>query len=96
MVQRILIEDISGHRPKFHNWRLLSLPTDSHSITMEQVRETVKRIPVLRGISPEKIRDKVRSYFRENNGENSDCLSLPAQKESLGSFKMCWSGKRKK
>jgi site-specific recombinase XerD len=82
-----------GSESRRHKWtsaEIAELETafssniDSRSITMEQVKKTVKRIPALRSISPEKIRDKIRSYFRENDGENSGFLLLPAEKESLG------------
>lgn len=66
---------------------------DSQSITMEQVRKTVKMVPIQQGISPQKIRDKIRSYFGREVGENEESSSLPSEKESLeGPFKTCWSG----
>ena len=50
---------------------------------MEQVKDAVKSVPILQGISHKKILDKVRSYFGKDDLENEELPSLPTESESL-------------
>ena len=54
------------------------------SITLEEVRTTVEKQPLLQHIDPIKIRDKIRSYFKTDDSESDmeDAPSPPTETES--------------
>ncbi|XP_028414073.1 uncharacterized protein LOC114537140, partial [Dendronephthya gigantea] len=52
------------------------------SITLRQVKEITKGIPILRCISLKKICDKIRSYFGTDESRSEKSPSLPGEMES--------------
>lgn len=53
------------------------------SVTIEQVRGTVKNVPILQSIPHKKVLDKVRSFFGKDSSESAESPSLPTEQDSL-------------